>query len=143
MDYSRFWDIVEAHSPNYIYIFEADGTCPPPHWPEDSEWVTTEKNRRHESENHELLEHRNMMGDEAVKTWNAQGWHAICMGTTWNGYLGPRFLNAFEKALNSAPIGRFVTTPVERDWCVVLATENADDVERFRHLERKATCRSN
>lgn len=138
MDYRRFWDMVEQHRPNYMECFVAEGTCPPPHWPEDSERLTADKTRRHQLHNNELLEHRYLMGDEAVKTWNAQGWHAICLGTTWKGYMGPRFLNAFEKALNSAPIGPFVVASIEMDWCVALATQNPHDVERFRHLERKA-----
>ena len=137
MDYRQFYDIVEAHRPNYMEIFMAEGTCPPPHWPEDSEWLKADKTRRHQLHNNELLEYRHLMGDEAVKTWNAQGWHAICLGTTWKGYLGPRFLKAFEKALNSAPIGPFVAATIEMDWCVAVATKNPEDIERFRSLERK------
>lgn len=138
MDYRRFWNAVEAHRPNYMEIFAADGTCPPPIWPEDSDHLKAVKERLHQLDDPTLLEHRYLMGDEAVKTWNAQGWHAICLGTTWKGYMGPRFLTAFEKALNSAPIGPFVAAAIEMDWCVAVAAQNPEDVERFRHLERKS-----
>ena len=138
MDYGRFWDALDKHRPNYLDTFAADGTCPPPIWPEDGERLKAIKERLHQLDDTALFEHRYLMGDEAVKTWNAQGWHAICLGTTWKGYMGPRFLYAFEKALNSAPIGLFVAAAIEMDWCVAVATQNPEDIERFRHLERKA-----